>query len=147
MEFLLSRSLLNGEAIQVTLSTGKVYVGYVLAVPDPVLPTKFITLQPSMSGRRDGEGQVSYMTFYDEILMEFEANPDTRDALDLFQQVIPVGKVVTPGGFNLDAYVRFLAERHSEDGDSSPEIKLDKVCGAPSRPLVIAGRRPPVATA
>ena len=140
LELLLSRSLLNGEAIQVTLSTGKVYVGYVLAAPDPDLPTKFITLQPLMSGQRDSDGKVTYTTFYDQILTEFEANPDTKDALDSFQQVIPVDKVVTLSGFNLDAYVRFLAERQSEDEASSPA----RESGSPRRPasvpwLLLAG--------
>ena len=137
LELLLSRSLLNGEAIQVTLSTGKVYVGYVLAAPDPDLPTKFITLQPLMSGQRNSDGKVTYTTFYDQILTEFEANPDTKDALDSFQQVIPVDKVVTLSGFNLDAYVRFLAERQSEDGDSSPDTGPGKTWGPASISLLL----------
>ena len=124
LELLLSRALLNGEAIQVTLSTGKVYVGYVLAAPDPDLPTKFITLQPLMSGQRSASGQVDYTTFYDEILTEFEADPETKRALDSFQQVIPVDKVMTLSGFNLDAYVRFLATRQ---GDEEENAELDSV--------------------
>jgi hypothetical protein len=50
LESLLAHSLLNGELIQVTLNTGKVYVGYVLQAADPDLPTKFIKLQPLMRG-------------------------------------------------------------------------------------------------
>lgn len=117
LELLLSRSLLNGEAIQVTLSTGKVYVGYVLEAPDPDLPTKFIKLQPLMSGQRGSDGQVDYTTFYDRILTDFEADPDTKAALDTFQQVVPVDKVVTLSGFNLDAYVHFLSDRQEREGD------------------------------
>lgn len=127
LELLLSRSLLNGEAIQVTLSTGKVYVGYVLAAPDPDLPTKFITLQPLMSGQRDGGGKVTYTTFYDQILADFETNPDTKDALDSFQQVLPVDKVVTLSGFNLDAYVRFLADREIEEVETHTKAASWKV--------------------
>lgn len=120
LESLLSSSLVNGEAIQVTLSTGKVYVGYVLEAPDPDLPTKFIKLQPLMSGQRGANGQVEYTTFYDKILMEFESNPTTKVAVESFQQVVPVDKVVTLSGFNLDAYVHFLAE-HEERSDPSPQ--------------------------
>jgi hypothetical protein len=130
LESLLSRSLLNGEAIQVTLSTGKVYVGYVLEAPDPDLPTKFIKLQPLMSGQRGADGQVDYNTFYDEILSEYESNPATKAALDTFQQVVPVDKVVTVSGFNLDAYVHFLGDRQRRDGDStdsSPSLSLKDV--------------------
>jgi hypothetical protein len=120
LESVLSRSLLNGEAIQVTLSTGKVYVGYVLEAPDPDLPTKFIRLQPLMSGQRTPDGQVDYTTFYDRILSDFEANPATKGKLDTFQQVVPVDKVVTLSGFDLDAYVHFLSERE-ERGDETAE--------------------------
>ena len=67
--------------------------------------------------------EVNYTTFYDKILTEFEANPDTKDAVDSFQQVIPVDKVVTLSGFNLDAYVRFLAERPSEAPAQPHEIE------------------------
>ena len=137
LELLLSRSLLNGEAIQVTLSTGKVYVGYVLAAPDPDLPTKFITLQPLMSGQRDSDGKVTYTTFYDQILTEFEADPATKDALDSFQQVIPVDKVVTLSGFNLDAYVRFLADRESENMDASAELAPGDAWSRASTPWLL----------
>ena len=118
LELLLSRSLLNGEAIQVTLSTGKMYVGYVLEAPDPDLPTKFIKVQPLMSGQRGSDGQVNYTTFYDEILTEFEANPDMRAELDTFQLVVPVDKVVTLSGFSLDAYVHFLSDRQEQSGEA-----------------------------
>jgi hypothetical protein len=121
LESLLARSLLNGEAIQVTLSTGKVYVGYVLEAADPDLPTKFIRMQPLMSGQRNADGQVEYTTFYDQILAEFEANPETQSAVASFQQVIPVDKVVTLSGFNLDAYVHFLAESEGRPGDAPKE--------------------------
>ena len=81
--------------------------------------------------------RADYTTFYDQILTEFEANPDTKDALDSFQQVIPVDKVVTLSGFNLDAYVRFLAERQSEDGDSSPDTGPGKTWGPASISLLL----------
>ena len=113
LERLLSRALVNAEAVQVTLSTGKVYVGYVLEALDPDLPTKFIKLQPLMSGQRSDSGQVHYTTFYDQILADFEANPATKAAADSFQVVIPVDKITTLSGFDLDAYVHFLAETES----------------------------------
>lgn len=139
LELLLSRSLLNGEAIQVTLSTGKIYVGYVLAAPDPDLPTKFITLQPLMSGQRDSSGQVDYTTFYDEILTEFEADPDTKGALDSFQQVLPVDKVVTLSGFNLDAYVRFLATRQGSEDEDAEDSSVQPPRTSPIPWLFLAG--------
>jgi len=97
----------------VTLSTGKVYVGYVLEALDPDLPTKFIKLQPLMSGQRSDSGQVAYITFYDQTLADFEANPATKAATDLFQVVIPVDEITTLSGFDLDAYVHFLVETES----------------------------------
>lgn len=133
LESLLARSLLNGEAIQVTLSTGKVYVGYVLEAADPDLPTKFIRMQPLMSGQRGADGQVEYTTFYDQILAEFAANPATQSAVDSFQQVIPVDKVVTLSGFNLDAYVHFLAESEGRLGGDpkQPTSVADSSATAP----------------
>ena len=122
LESLLSRSLLKGEAVQATLSTGKVYVGYVLEALDPDLPTKFIKLQPLMSGQRGSDGNVEYTTFYDKVLADFAADPATKAAVDSFQQVIPVDKVVTLSGFNLDAYVHFLAEREGQAGSPAQDV-------------------------
>lgn len=113
LERLLSRGLVNAEAVHVTFSTGKVYVGYVLEALHPDLPTKFIKLQPLMSGQRSDSGQVAYTTFYDQNLADFEANPATKAAADSFQVVIPVDKITTLSGFDLEAYVHFLAETES----------------------------------
>lgn len=133
---LLSESLLNGDAVQIRLGMGKVYVGDVLEGPDPDLPTQFIKLQPLMSGQRGSDGQVEYTTFYDRILADFERDPATRAAVKAFQQVVPVDKVVTLGGFDLDAYVRFLADRQ-EDSQLPAPTDADPVEAAPANPWLL----------
>lgn len=117
LEWLLAKSLFSASLIQVTLSNSKVYVGSVLESLDPRSPAKYFKIQPWMSGYRDDDGTVQFNTFYDDILAAFEQDASKRAAVETFQLVIPIDKVLTASGFDVDAYESFLKGRQGERSD------------------------------
>ncbi len=101
LELLLKRAQDNGNTVAVTMSNGKVYVGYVLHLINPALPTQFIQILPTKSGYRD-ETDKSYRftNFYTEALdqidkdfeskyLEFEEVSNKIDALSERQEKKP----------------------------------------------------------
>jgi hypothetical protein len=120
----------------VTLSNSKVYVGSVLESLDPGSPAKYFKIQPWMSGHRGEDGMVQFNTFYDDILSAFQADPGKRAAVETFQLVIPIDKVLTASGFDVQAYERFLRERDAgavadnqadAAGTDAPMIRAAKI--------------------
>ncbi|HEY4068365.1 MAG TPA: hypothetical protein VGM74_15800, partial [Burkholderiaceae bacterium] len=82
-------------------------------------PAKYFKIQPWMSGYRGADGTVTFNTFYDEILADFEADPAHEAAIETFQLVIPIDKVLTASGFDVQAYERFLEERDAGGADGA----------------------------
>ncbi len=65
-----------------------------------------------MSGYRSkDDGEIQLTTFYDDILERFR---EDRDRLRSYEIVVPMDKIVSASGFDLDAYVEFQA--HPRDG-------------------------------
>lgn len=109
IEMLLTEALRDSSQVQVTLTTLKVYVGWVTKSVDPRGQEKFLRLQPSLSGYRSADtGEVVFTTFYDEVLDAYRTD---RRKLRSYQIVIPIDKIVSASGFDLDAYTRFQAKR------------------------------------
>lgn len=65
LELLFDRAITHGSLVQVTLQSGKVYVGYVEATLDPSVPRKNVKVLPYLSGsRREGTHEVDFTTDY-----------------------------------------------------------------------------------
>lgn len=113
LERLLYETMVHGELIQVSLDNNKVYVGIVRSV-DPVGPAKHFTMQPLMSGGRDGTArEVNYTSFYDRIIrIVTDSEPARRvELLRRFQIVVPLSRIVTASGFDMAAYRKFELAR------------------------------------
>jgi hypothetical protein len=112
--------------IMVSLSSGKIYVGYVLSTLDPTIDRKWLTLLPFMSGHRREDGTVHFTTSYDQVYQGMEA-----DFQDDFHLVLPLDKVTSMSFFDPDAYKRFSlpneVARQSKDLDG--EVLLDEATG------------------
>ena len=111
LERLLVRSMCEYAEILVTLDNAKVYVGYVVEF-DPVGPARHVTLQPLMSGYRDAATrEVRYTTFHSQVLrealQELGGAAGVRDMLQSFRIVIPIARITTVSGFDLEAFRRF----------------------------------------
>lgn len=109
-ELLLAKAVWEKSLIQVTLTNQKMYVGSVTRSVDPRSQEKYIRLLPYMSGFRSKDtGEVTYTTFYADLL-------ERKDPVELasYEIVVPMDKVTTASGFDLQAYVAFSEARSRE---------------------------------
>lgn len=68
-ELLLKKAQDQTKTVSVTMSNGKVYVGWVTHLFNPALPTNYIQILPLKSGYRDEETKwVVFTTFYSEAI-------------------------------------------------------------------------------
>lgn len=119
LEGLVARALISATPLQLSLSSGKVYVGSAVEALDPSSAAKHVRIQPLMSGQRDSAtGEVTYTTFYDDVVERLQAQ---EDRLRSFQIVIPVDKVVTVSGFDFIAYEDFLKQKTGDQSSTTPQ--------------------------
>ncbi|MDQ2921061.1 MAG: hypothetical protein M3R52_05555, partial [Acidobacteriota bacterium] len=78
-ELLLKKAQDQTKTVSVTMSNGKVYVGWVTHTFNPALPTKFIQILPIKSGYRNEETKwLEFTTFYSEALDNLKRDVDTK---------------------------------------------------------------------
>lgn len=99
-EFLLD-ALAQAKSIAVTLTTGKVYVGFVLTTPEPRTERRVIALLPLMSGYREDDGRVIFTTYYDQFYGGDASGEDD------FKLILPVDKMISLGYFDVAVYAKF----------------------------------------
>ena len=125
LERLVTESLINKTLLQVTLNNSKVYVGSVHESLNPASPAKYFKIQPWMSGYRSSkDGRVEFNTYYDYVLAAVGEGDSTGDVAASFQLVIPIDKVVTASGFNLQAYEHFELQRQDREDAERDKAKL-----------------------
>lgn len=125
LESLLARSLIEARAVQLTIGSGKVYVGNVVETLEPSSTLKYVRILPIMSGQRDtSRGTVDYTTFYDDVISLGADEENVRS----FELVIPVEQVVTASGFDFDAFERFLEQK---EAFREPPARLSPVRQSP----------------
>jgi hypothetical protein len=79
LELVLKRAQDNGNTVAVTMSNGKVYVGYVLHFINPALPTQFIQILPTKSGYRDESDKTyHFVNFYTEALDQIDRDFESQ---------------------------------------------------------------------
>ena len=142
LERLIAEALANHSLVMITLNNSKVYVGSVLESLNPASPAKYFKIQPWMSGyRSSADGRVTFNTYYDAVLASLEEDEAMREAVASFQLVIPIDKVVSASGFDLDAFERFGLERTAAEHVDGDDV------GAPTATQGRAGTALVVATA
>jgi hypothetical protein len=68
LELLILQSQEKALPISLTLSSGKVYVGFCMEPPDPTRGNDYLTILPTVSGYRDKETQrVTFTTIYQDV--------------------------------------------------------------------------------
>ena len=112
LELLLFRSLVHKMLVMATLSSGKVYVGFVTRSLPPDVERRYLRLLPVASGYRDGaDRQVRFTTLYEEVRQQAgDVGSPLYGLLDQdFEIVIPVREVVSVNLFDFVAYEAFNA--------------------------------------
>lgn len=104
LERLFYRAAVDSSLVQVTLSDGKVYVGWIDRLPpDPASTDAYLQLLPITSGYRHKETKkVVFTTHYDEIY--------ENEAVDLydFLKILPIANIESAGTFQQDVYLMFV---------------------------------------
>ncbi|MDT7855758.1 hypothetical protein RQM47_03800 [Rubrivirga sp. S365] len=113
LELLLFRSLEHKMLVMATLSSGKVYVGFVTRSLPPDVERRYLRVLPVASGYRDEDDQqVEFTTLYEEVRQQAEnVESPLYGLLDQdFEIVIPVRELVTVNLFDFVAYEAFNAD-------------------------------------
>ena len=108
LQNLLLESFLNKTLIMVTITGGKVYVGFIDSFPAGGLDIPYFDITPVFSGYRDEKHQLHFTTDY---LEAYEGiSTDKIEAYDDLNKIVVTLKtedVVTSSPFNSELYVRF----------------------------------------
>jgi hypothetical protein len=129
VEQLLIEVMEDEVSLAVTLSTGKVYIGFPLEADTGSRELSWIRLQPLASGFRDAEGEFHAKTGYQ---IAYDALAGTQSGLskDDFRVVLPLSSIVSLQKFDLAFYVsHFLAAN-----DVTPDAKDERIGGVTSDP-------------
>lgn len=98
----------GAELIQITLSNGKCYVGWVKALPIPSYSSS-ISILPVYSGYRNNETkELIYTTQYLDVYASYVQDGIVTSTWGLTNLVIKIDCIVTAGQFNNEMYERFL---------------------------------------
>ena len=118
-EMLLATAVRDATQLQVTLSNQKVYVGTVTKTVEPRSQEKYVRLLPFMSGFRSKDtGEVVYNVFYTALLEARAAG-----TLNLYEVVVPMDKIVSASGFDLDLYYAFQKAKDAGAAPPSPRAE------------------------
>jgi len=110
LEVLLSRALRDKKQVSITLSNGKVYIGFVAATFDPAKERKYITLIPTISGYREAETHrfVPTMNYAAVLEVVDDDSPELGHLQrDDFQIVLPISEIQSTNVFDREAFLRF----------------------------------------
>ena len=110
LELLLARALSNESPVMATLSSGKVYVGFVTRSLRPGVERRYLRLLPVVSGYREsGTQRVTFTTPYEEVRAEADDLDSPLYGLlsQDFEVVLPIGDIVSANLFDFVAYEAF----------------------------------------
>lgn len=128
-EQLLNEAVSRTLPIALSMSSRKVYVGFVMQTFDPAHDRKWIKILPLVSGYRDKDNlQIQFVTNYHDAYGRVDpAQPDARLAGPLrhlapkdFGIVLPVDNIESANLFDLEAYKRFKTGRVG--GGAAPNV-------------------------
>jgi hypothetical protein len=109
MDLVLLRAMEKNMPISVTLSHGKVYVGYVTGAIEPGEKREMLRILPFVSGYRAGEEmKLKFTTWYTSVYQKF-AKDESLSHLnpELFEIVFPLSEIKSINLFDIDAYQAF----------------------------------------
>ncbi len=111
IELLIDQAIVQGQSVELSLHSGKSYVGYALKSRLATQSDVDIELVPVASGYRKSETrELNITTHYSSIILE----SDIKDFID-FRVVVPMSEIASARLFDREVYERF---QQSQAGDS-----------------------------
>jgi hypothetical protein len=98
--------------VSLTLNTGKVYIGFVVAALDPIREPVAVTMLPMLSGNRDAQGRLNLTTDYETVYSTLEHGRAAQLGLPAdwpsqFELTIRADEIVTAAPFSPAVYAEF----------------------------------------
>lgn len=122
-EILLARAVYRDIPVMLTLDTGKLYVGWIVRIPNPAEFRKAVRILPMLSGYRNNETHdVEFTQNYYTILNDMsDGKLDTLAHLEIddFEVVLPYDRIVSSHLFDPKAYVTFKDNGNDDDSDNA----------------------------
>lgn len=113
-ELLLYRAMANDKLVSVTMTKGKVYVGWIVRTFDPCDERKYLRILPALSGYRANENlKVTFTTMYQTVIdsiinsSEDEDSQNTNLEEEDFELVLAASEIQSANIFDIDAYIKF----------------------------------------
>lgn len=115
-EKLLARSFHQTIPVMLTLQSNKVYVGWAVRAPNPVMERKSVRILPLASGYRDNEQRVVFTTDYLDLLNQIVVDENKLNHLKPgdIEIVLPVDQIVSSHLFDMEAHDSFYIDSPSE---------------------------------
>lgn len=110
LEILITRAIRETKQVSLTLTSGKVYIGFITSGIDPAFERRYVRLMPTLSGYRDGQTRDliitrDYAQAYSRLIESDRAF--LLKMADEFQLVIPTTEIVSANLFDPDVYELF----------------------------------------
>lgn len=129
LERLVKDSVLSGTTIQVTLSSGKVYIGFCEETPIPQ-KTNYLTISPILSGYRDAQKKLIITTDYFKVVEDFikKIEKDEGVLLDEITLntdiVIKQDEIISAGIYEQDIFDMFNKPKPKVKPKPKPKPKV-----------------------
>lgn len=110
LEILIIQSIAGAKQISLTLTTGKVYIGFVTRSIDPAFDRRYLQIMPTLSGFRDSKTRDLIITrdYAQAYARLIEADSTFLVTMaEEFQLVIPTAEIVSANLFDPDVYAIF----------------------------------------
>ena len=112
LEKLIHRSMLESLQVQLTLTNGKIYVGYIQTAPESMsVENSYTRILPTISGYRDpSTKEVVFVTEYASIyesIWSSDENKSTDIDINDFVKVIASSNIFTASIYDPDVYLKF----------------------------------------
>ena len=113
IELLIRESMEDQNLIEISLKTGKSYIGFAVESGIAKSGESDISLIPIESGYRDKDTKELEITTYYSLIIA-ESHPDAKSYLDYadFQIIIPKSEIISVRLFDPDVYQRFQRDRN-----------------------------------
>lgn len=116
LEQLLRDSVVNGQAVQLTLKNEKVYLGVVQEIQEPK-KTNYVTLIPLYSGYRDKDTKKMKLTTSYETITQLIDQQVISPKIDQMLVIIKKDEILIAQPHDPEIYSSFMKAHGGEDGD------------------------------
>ena len=107
LEILFRESAENGVLIEVTLDTGKIYVGWIIRTTDPRFNRQYFQMHILISGYRDNKQKIVFTTNYADVYEKLKQDEKNEFRIEDFITIISISSLISARPFDYGLYELF----------------------------------------